>query len=404
MKKASVSSQNLGVFQSLGATSNRDENAGGQKSWSSERLLLPGKSSQRHLSAASLMPLNNRRALPSKWEDAERWICSPVSGQRIGQISHSQPQKRPKSKSGPIMPAGVVCYANYSPAMEGLEDGSTVRSFLVGPPLSDGVLVADDGLFARYGKGEVGQSHLADAKNSGVQIQSASLPGWSELLLSEPSLSGSQDEKLDGAKQTMDSCAVLRQDMATRVSHKGGINSSLRGVSSTPSFPSILETHGDSSTKVEVRNMQVDKPAKFISWSKGQIPNTTQKRSPRFKDFNNSMEAQASSWNISEEEIMSTSKLLREEAKITAWEKLQKEKAEAAIRKLEVKLEKKRSSSMDTILNKLSMAEMKAQKMRSALSNHEGYQIPKTSRKGVSLRKLVRMGSFKRCFTSGHAF
>lgn len=192
MKKASVSSQNLGVFQSLGATSNRDENAGGQKSWSSERLLLPGKSSQRHLSAASLMPLNNRRALPSKWEDAERWICSPVSGQRIGQISHSQPQKRPKSKSGPIMPAGVVCYANYSPAMEGLEDGSTVRSFLVGPPFSAGVLVADDGLFARYGKGEVGQSHLADAKNSGVQIQSASLPGWSELLLSEPSLSGSQ--------------------------------------------------------------------------------------------------------------------------------------------------------------------------------------------------------------------
>ncbi|KAI4982340.1 hypothetical protein ZWY2020_022832 [Hordeum vulgare] len=37
------------------------------------------------------------------------------------------------------------------------------------------------------------------------------------------------------------------------------------------------------------------------------------------------------------------SKCKREEAKITAWENLQKAKAEAAIRKLEMKLEKKRN-------------------------------------------------------------
>ncbi|KAJ1419131.1 Remorin, C-terminal [Sesbania bispinosa] len=60
-----------------------------------------------------------------------------------------------------------------------------------------------------------------------------------------------------------------------------------------------------------------------------------------------------------------TSGLQREEAKIIAWESLQKAKAEAAIRKLEMKLEKKRSSSMDKILNKLRRAQMKAEKMRS---------------------------------------
>ncbi|KAK1376897.1 hypothetical protein POM88_033090 [Heracleum sosnowskyi] len=43
----------------------------------------------------------------------------------------------------------------------------------------------------------------------------------------------------------------------------------------------------------------------------------------------------------------------REEARITGWENLQKAKAEAAIWKLEMKLEKKRSSSMDKIMKKL---------------------------------------------------
>lgn len=102
----------------------------------------------------------------------------------------------------------------------------------------------------------------------------------------------------------MNSRAVLRQNMAIRTSHKGVINSSPRGVSSTTSFPSILETHSDSSAKVEARNVQVDKPATFISWSNRHVDNTSQKRSPRFKDYNNkAKEAQASSWNISEAEL-----------------------------------------------------------------------------------------------------
>ncbi|KAG4968356.1 hypothetical protein JHK87_034007 [Glycine soja] len=45
-----------------------------------------------------------------------------------------------------------------------------------------------------------------------------------------------------------------------------------------------------------------------------------------------------------------------EEAKISAWENLQKAKAEAAIRKLEMKLEKRRASSMDKIMNKRILA------------------------------------------------
>ncbi|XP_041004286.1 uncharacterized protein LOC121249626 [Juglans microcarpa x Juglans regia] len=398
MKKASISPHNLGVLQSPGAPSYRDKNAGSQRGWSSERVPLTGKSSRRHLSAASLMPFNSGRALPSKWDDAERWICSPISGQSNGQVTYSQPHKRPKSKSGPIVPPGVGCSSNYSPAMQGL-DGSSLRSFLVGSPLSAGILAAD-GLFVQYGNVGVGQSFVVDVENS--VAHSGCLPGWSELL-SEPSSPSSQDEKLDGTEETMDSRAVSRRDMATQMSPEGGINSSPRANSSfsstPPSFTSIVETQAGSSTKVEVKDVQVDKRATVINWSKKHIANMTKKRSPHVEDFNNDKETRAASWDIAEAE-MNISKLQREEAKIAAWESLQKAKAEAEIRKLEMKLEKKRSSSMDKILSKLSMAQMKAQKMRSAVSVQEGDQDPKTFYKVVSFRKFMRMGSFRSCFTS----
>lgn len=187
MKKGSVSSNDLGTLQTPVAHRYRDRSVGSQKGWNSERVPLPSKSSRRHLSAASLMPFNSGGTLPSKWEDAERWICSPVSGHGLCKSSHSQIQKQPKSKSGPIATPGIACYSNYSPVMQGVEVGS-VKSFIVGSPLSAGVLAAD-GLFVQYSNVDVGHSYLVDAENN--VAQSGSFPGWSELL-SEPSLPSSQ--------------------------------------------------------------------------------------------------------------------------------------------------------------------------------------------------------------------
>lgn len=125
----------------------------------------------------------------------------------------------------------------------------------------------------------------------------------------------------------------------------------------------------------------------------------------------------------------------REEAKITAWENLQKAKAEAEIRKLEVifsftktrnidvlttsaktlvdycklfavlqmKLEKIRTSSMDKIMNKLRSAQRKAQEMRSSATASEAGKVTKTSGKILSFRKGGQIGSLSGCFTC-HAF
>ncbi|KAJ1419130.1 hypothetical protein SESBI_15401 [Sesbania bispinosa] len=89
----------------------REKSIVNQKGWSSERVLQPTSSSRRQASVgvASLTPFNSERTIPSKWDDAERWICSPVSGYANNKSCYAQQhQRRPKSKSGPIVPPGTA--------------------------------------------------------------------------------------------------------------------------------------------------------------------------------------------------------------------------------------------------------------------------------------------------------
>lgn len=174
MKKSSVATQSLGNFPSPGAP----------KGWSSERVAHPTStsSSKRHISAAALTPFYSGRTLPSKWEDAERWICSPVSGYSATKTSlHSQFQRRPKSKSGPIVPPGT---GQYSPAMQ-LLDGAGVKNFMAASPFSTGVLVPN-GVCVNYG---VEQGYLVQSESH--VARSSSVPDWSDLV-SENSLPSSQ--------------------------------------------------------------------------------------------------------------------------------------------------------------------------------------------------------------------
>ncbi|KAI3799583.1 hypothetical protein L1987_34882 [Smallanthus sonchifolius] len=80
------------------------------------------------------------------------------------------------------------------------------------------------------------------------------------------------------------------------------------------------------------------------------------------------------------------SMLQKEEARITAWENLQGAKAEALIRKLEMKLEKKKSASMDKILSKHRAAQIKAQELRRNMSEDVS---PRNSHKFRSLHRHI---------------
>lgn len=183
MAKTSTTVWNSGAYTSPGTPDNyADDNVGEgfPKGWYSERVQLPMSRSRRHISASALIPFNSGRALPSKWDDAERWITSPLSACRTPVV---QPQRRLKSKSGPVGDLAVTT----SPAVPVIEGGKA-KGFMVGSPLTTGVLVPD-GLSVHYGGGIGIQVNPIYAENS--IDQSSNVGRWTDSL-SDSSLPGSR--------------------------------------------------------------------------------------------------------------------------------------------------------------------------------------------------------------------
>ncbi|XVF36288.1 hypothetical protein REPUB_Repub19eG0045200 [Reevesia pubescens] len=408
LKKSSVTTRKSGAFPSPGTPNyhhhhHHHSSLGMQKGWSSERVPLHNNDGRRQGNAAGVFPFNHGRILPSKWEDAERWIFSPVSGDGGVRQSIVPQQRRPKSKSGPLGPPGIAYYSLYSPAIH-MFDGAHTGNFMAGSPFSAGVIAADG--LAVHSRSHGGG--FAD-RTEPCMARSVSVHGCSEVV-NPPSLpSQDADENLDAVKDaaTDISRTVSRRDMATQMSPQGSTHSSPKGRASfSPSTPSalpIMELLSIHSSKSEVRDVQVDERVTMTRWSKKHRARNTGKSSEIVDDWRKrAVDTRTSTWDVTET-AKSISKITREEAKITAWENLQKAKAEAAIRKLEMKLEKKRSSSMDKIMNKLRSAQKRAQEMRSSMLANQAHQVTRTSHKAISFHRTSQMGSLSGCFTC-HAF
>ncbi|XP_076923841.1 uncharacterized protein LOC143586109 [Bidens hawaiensis] len=348
MNKDSNSFHTAGAYTSPGTPDYGDNNGRGfQKGWCSERVPLPNNNvKQRRTSVNVLMLFNNGRALPSKWDDAERWITSPVSGAGVCKaLALLPPQRRPKSKSGPLgLTPGDAYFSSYSPGFRLVESGRT-NGIFAGSPLTTGVLVPNGYSFHHGGiDAQVGPS--------GMFMESSSLD--------------SQDETIDGNNVTR---VVSRRDMATQMSPVDSPESS-------PKPP-----------PVEVKDVQVDKRVTMTKKPKRRTKRVEKNGSTEVKDL-------ALTWSPITEGAMELSKLQKEEARITAWENLQHAKAEASIRKLEMKLEKKKADSMDKIMNKLKTSQMKAQEIRKTMSAN---QAPRTTHKVMFLRRYPKI-SLTRCF------
>lgn len=402
MKKTPITTSRVGTFPSPRTPNYRHSSVGVQKGWSSERVPLHSAANRRQVNTA-LLPYNNGRALPSKWEDAERWIFSPVSGDGSVRTSLQQAQRRPKSKSGPLGPPGLAYYSLYSPAPP-VSKGGNGGNLLANSPFSTGAMTTD-GLSIQCG-GSLGSGNF-HALTEPCMARSVSVHGCSELVCLS-NLPISQDESGDDIQDADNgvSRVISRRDMATQMSPEASPSTSpIRQSSFSPSTPSILplvELQNVSSNKAEMRDVPIDERVTVTRWSKKQkarIPG----RSMELDDWKRkAMEIRSSGWDVSDTST-SISKIKREEARITAWENLQKAKAEAAMRKLEMKLEKKRSSSMDKIMNKLRSAQKKAHEMRSSMLANQSHEVTRSSSKALSFRRTRQIGSLSGCFTC-HAF
>ncbi|CAK8539725.1 unnamed protein product [Lathyrus sativus] len=393
MKKSSGTSQKLGSFLSP-----REKNIENQKSWNSERVLLQpttsNSSNRKQGFVAGFSPFNSGRTVPSKWDDAERWICSPVSvsgsGSGSGYVQH---QRGTKSKSGPILPQGTAYYSNYSPAIP-LRNGLVVKNLMMNSPFTTGVLAPDvvsvhhyyghDNSYAPHY--DVEDSSSSVVNENGFDVSSGmNAPSWSELL-SDPSSPNSHDEKCDGSKNDGTVMSPMTKiDRGTQMSSPETENEDHSSPKSSSPILAMDQKSCDSE-KLEIRDVQVDCQANVMKGSKSYASKLS------------ATEGKVSGLDIAESSLdTSSSKFERDEAKIVAWESLQKAKAEAAIQKLEMKLEKKKSSSMDKILNKLRRAQIKAEKMRSLTPDQQERHVSKTWKAFPS----AKYGWFPNsCFTS----
>ncbi|XP_037441790.1 uncharacterized protein LOC119310026 isoform X1 [Triticum dicoccoides] len=433
VSKGLVSSQiSSGVFPSPGTPSyprrHRPSALGYQKGWSSERVPLPskGNNTRRYPGSSMAFPLNNRRTLPSKWEDAERWIFSPKSNsgdarEKTATLPHA---RRPKAKSGPLGPPGRLGgqYSSVSSSVS-LFDSGRVGHLAANSPFLAGVLIPEHYGGAKsnvgrytsgtagteFGIGIVGRSSLADIGSPATQSttvrrrldtaveSSASLPSTQESV---------QDEE---AEFVEDSAPIItpitsRKDTATQTSPD------LSRSSSPSARPSFVRSFSMQQAKerescfsdLEIRDVQMDERVSLTRWSKKHVTQGSNKNSTNMLEWNKkTVDSKSSSWESSETKC--TLKVEREEAKLTAWENLQKAKAEAAIQKLVMKLEKKRSFSLDRILNTLRSAQRKAQGMRDAATASQDEHLCRKAKKTSHVTKNGQIRSLSGCFTC-HAF
>lgn len=423
MNKGLVSSHiRSDVFPSPGTPSyprHHSSVLGYQKGWSSERVPLPSKGNRRYPGSSMAFPFNNGRTLPSKWEDAERWIFSPNSGDALGRISFPH-ARQPKSKSGPLGPPGRLGgqYSSVSSSVSLLDNGR-VGHLTANSPFLAGVLIPEHYCGGKNNVGRCmsgtggdkfdigvgGRSCLANGGTHAIQStrvrrrldtaieSSASLPSTQESI---------QDEKVEITEDSA-STVILRKDVATQTSPELSRSSS---PSIRPPFIRSLSTQQVKEREscfsdVEIRDVQMDDRVTLTRWSKKHVTRASNKNSTNIIEWKKkTVDSKSSSWELTEAKCIS--KIEREEAKITAWENLQKAKAEAAIQKLVMKLEKKRSSSLDKILNTLRSAQRKAQVMRDAATASQGEHSRKAKRTS-HLTKNGQISSLSGCFTC-HAF
>ncbi|KAG8047507.1 hypothetical protein GUJ93_ZPchr0008g13687 [Zizania palustris] len=429
-KGLGVTSQNkLGVPTSPGTPSYNRRGAaavGHQQGWSSERVTLSSNVQKRHPNNSMVLPHNTVRTLPSKWEDAERWIFSPNPTNALGRTSLPQPW-RPKAKSGPLGPPVRFGEPYSSVSSSSLLETARAGNLTANSPFLAGVLLPEHvcgssshtgrvlsgvpGEDSRNGLG--GRSGVANGGNPSIwsttvcQQLDSTVRSSQSLPTSQESTQAGTDEQINITRDSTTSrkSAILRKDVATQTSPEQSRSSSpnrRHSFSRSLSSQQVKELESCFS-KLEIKDVQMDDRVTLTRWSKKHVTQGSDMNSTNIVQWKKkTMESKSSSWEVTET-AKCISKIEGEEAKMIALENMQKAKAEAAIQKLVMKLQKKRSYSLERIFNTLRSSHRKTHVIRSTTTTNLDQHISRTVKRTSHLSKNGQMSSLSGCFTC-HAF
>ncbi|PUZ77787.1 hypothetical protein GQ55_1G401700 [Panicum hallii var. hallii] len=230
MSKSSTASSRsrsgTGTFPSPGTPNYKRHCAGSMqysKGWSSERVPLGTGSNRRYGGSGVVLPFNNGRKLPSKWEDAEKWILSPVSCDGVGRMSAPAPHhRRPKSKSGPLgHPAGIPgAYAAVSPLVPCFDGVLAAANYAGHSPFSAGVLIPEHGRIGDFSSGrgrsgDDGSSRSYSAEKEPYILRSASIHAWTETLMEASAFANISEETTQVHSMDLQAIEHADLDLAT---------------------------------------------------------------------------------------------------------------------------------------------------------------------------------------------
>ncbi|OEL33414.1 hypothetical protein BAE44_0005569, partial [Dichanthelium oligosanthes] len=431
---------------------------GYQQGPNSERGVPPSIGHRKHPGSSVVLPYSSGRTLPSKWEDAERWIFSPNPGNALGR---SVPQLwRPKSKSGPLGPPGRFGgpYSSSSSSALFLNSGR-VGNLAVNSPYLAGVLLPEHVCGGVMDPGRDLSAASGEDSSNGRGGRSGQTNGWypamqstrisqqfgsatesyQSLPTSYESINGTWlmflstmyfsfflqvsviakvplkkldhktliDGQIESIKDSATSSAptILRKDVATQTSPDISRSSSPSMTTSFSRSLSVQQVKELEScfSKLEIRDVQVDDRVTLTRWSKKHVTRGSDKNATNIIEWKKkTMETKSSAWEVTET-AKCISKIEGEEEKMTAWENIQKANAEAAIQKLVIKLEKKRPYTLERIFNTLRSGPRKMQVVRSTSTSNHDQHIARTIKTAPHLSKNGQMSSLSGCFTC-HAF
>ncbi|OAY81583.1 Remorin [Ananas comosus] len=347
-----------------------------------------------------------KMGVPSKWEDAEKWLISSSCHESPAHhlVKSSDPSKISKQNGGFDQKGGG--FPEKVRVCEEKGFRNSVSSF-------DGQLVPLDPSVALHGASA--EVLLKDKFTDNVEPIPSSFqysePAKMSFLFKSPYSAPMKDASTEVA-----SAPVQRREVGTEMTPFGSSTNSRSHTPIMSTSPARHNTPASRSGLLVPYNPNLDiselKDCHFAklelslqydsvasNWSTREEEEEEISKSLRHFEISggrkSGVEFRASAWE-EEERAKSCIRYQREEAKIQAWVNLQNAKAEAQSRKLEVKIQKMKSNLEEKLMKRMAIVHRKAEEWRASAQLQHTQQLQKASDYAQKIRSSNLSGQIQK--------
>lgn len=356
------------------------------------------------------------RPVPSKWNDAEKWIMNPNASKKT--ILQNQVNRQAMANWTRVAPESTISEQRSS--VPQLVDTKQIDSChpsshnglekfsFVGSHATSGPTKGTNGLVDQSHNGEGLSNIPGDQGEENQQEDTTTIPTVRSVSMRDT-----------GTEMTpMTSQEPSRT--GTPIGSTTPIRSPVSSLPSTPRgdpapSPAVATTeneldHRDEQKKKELSEKELQLKTRreivalgvqlgkmnIASWASKEEKENVDTSLETFDAVQLKkieFEARAAAWEEAEKS-KHTARYKREEIKIEAWESRQKEKIEAEMRRIEAQAELMRAHARDKMMNKLAITRQQSEEKRAAAEARKNRQAAKTAQQVEYIHRTGRIPSF----------